>query len=84
MTSSTPTMAVTLLQEQIDAAKPDLVIHGVSSSISLAMLPLLTCARRGVRGRPHAEYTLSSSRRVHGNRRSRQWPLPNCSHRVAK
>lgn len=37
-----PTKAVTLLQEQIDQAAPDLVIHGVSSAVSLAMLPLLT------------------------------------------
>lgn len=37
-----PTKAVTLLQEQLDKAQPDLVIHGVSSAVSLAMLPLLT------------------------------------------
>lgn len=37
-----PTKAVTLLQEQIDKAKPDMVVHGVSSAVSLAMLPLLT------------------------------------------
>lgn len=37
-----PTKAVTLLQEQIDKESPDLVIHGVSSAVSLAMLPLLT------------------------------------------
>ncbi len=37
-----PTKAVTLLQEQIDKEAPDLVIHGVSSAVTLAMLPLLT------------------------------------------
>ncbi|MDR5699436.1 ABC transporter substrate-binding protein [Agromyces aerolatus] len=37
-----PTKAVTLLQEQLDEAKPDMVVHGVSSAVSLAMLPLLT------------------------------------------
>lgn len=37
-----PTKAVTLLQEQIDKDAPDLVIHGVSSAVTLAMLPLLT------------------------------------------
>ncbi|MGN6273836.1 MAG: ABC transporter substrate-binding protein [Protaetiibacter sp.] len=37
-----PTKAVTLLQEQIDKAKPDMVVHGISSAVSLAMLPLLT------------------------------------------
>jgi len=37
-----PTKAVTLLQEQLDTEKPDLVIHGISSAVTLAMLPLLT------------------------------------------
>ncbi|MBB6407198.1 ABC transporter substrate-binding protein [Arthrobacter sp. AZCC_0090] len=37
-----PAKAVTLLQQQIDKAKPDLVLAGVTSNIALALLPLTT------------------------------------------
>jgi len=50
-----PTKAVTLLQEQLDVAKPDLVIHGVSSSVALAMLPLLTREEVLSTGTPYSD-----------------------------
>jgi branched-chain amino acid transport system substrate-binding protein len=37
-----PSKALTLLQQQLDSTKPDLVIAGNSSNIALAMTPVLT------------------------------------------